>query len=133
VRSLSRKYVALLAGAVEADFSSETPIAGKSAKTHFRIHAQTPHATWVEAELETGRTHQIRIHAKAAGHPVLGDRKYGAPHPRQLPKPPRLALHALSIRFVDPSSLLPTEVSAPLPPELTRYWSELESQTRTMC
>lgn len=126
-RTLSRKYVAFLAGAIEADFTANEPIQGKSARTQFRVRERTQLATWVEAELDTGRTHQIRIHAKASGHPVLGDRRYGAPLPSGMPRPSRLALHAAEVRFIDPTSARPVDVSAPFPADLARYWAELAS------
>jgi len=118
-RVLGRKYVAFLSGLVPSDFDMTTPIGGRSAETHFRVVEQKTQATQVEAELATGRTHQIRIHAQVAGHPVLGDRKYGGP------RAPRLALHAASLRFVDPSTAEEIDVLAPFPPELAAYWASL--------
>lgn len=128
-RALGRKYVAFLAGTVAGDFSMAEAIDGRAAETHFRVTDRAPQATRVEAELSTGRTHQIRIHAKAAGHPVLGDRKHGRPAPgappSSVPRAPRLALHAASLRFVDPASAEEVEVQAPFPPELAAYWASL--------
>jgi len=128
-RTLSRKYAALLAGSIAQDFSCREPVGGKSACTHFRVLEHAPTATRVEAELETGRTHQIRIHAQTVGHPVLGDRKYGTPLPKGVLRPPRLALHALAVRFADPRTGGETEVEAPFPHELSAYWSSLGAAT----
>jgi 23S rRNA pseudouridine1911/1915/1917 synthase len=125
-RTLSRTYAALLLGSTAEDFTCETPVGGKSARTRFRVVQHASSATRVEAELDSGRTHQIRIHSQAVGHPVLGDRKYGAPLPKGMPRPPRLALHALALRFLDPRTGAETEVSAPFPAELFAYWSSLQ-------
>jgi len=124
-RSLGRTYVALLAGSVAADFSQDTAVAGRPARTHFRVLERAPAATRVEAQLETGRTHQIRIHAQAAGHPILGDRRYGGPGQADLPTAPRLALHAAELHFQDPTTGQPHRVEAPFPPELAAYWASL--------
>jgi 23S rRNA pseudouridine1911/1915/1917 synthase len=124
-RTLGRTYVALLSGEVATDFRADSPIDGREARTHFRVLAVGHGATQVEAQLETGRTHQIRIHARAAGHPVLGDRKYGGTGPLAGPKSPRLALHAAEVRFVDPASGRTETVQAPFPPELAAYWATM--------
>lgn len=124
-RALGRKYVALVAGEVLLDFVTNSAIAGRPACTHFRILERAPLATRLEAELETGRTHQIRIHAQTSGHPILGDRKYGGAPLSGLPRAPRLALHAASVHFDDPVTGLRVEVKAPFPPELAAYWSSL--------
>jgi hypothetical protein len=78
-------------------------------------------ATLLEVQLITGRTHQIRVHAAYAGHPVAGDEKYGDPdYNRQLRTYGlhRLFLHAHSVSFEDPDGKGLVSVSAPLPPEL---------------
>jgi 23S rRNA pseudouridine1911/1915/1917 synthase len=124
-RTLGRTYVALLSGEVASDFRADSPIDGRDARTHFRVLALGHGATQVEVQLETGRTHQIRIHARAAGHPVLGDRKYGGTGPLAGPKAPRLALHAAEVRFVDPASGRTETVQAPFPPELAAYWATM--------
>jgi 23S rRNA pseudouridine1911/1915/1917 synthase len=126
-RTLSRTYAALLLGSIAEDCTCETPVGGKTARTRFRTIEHATEATRVEAELDTGRTHQIRIHAQTMGHPVLGDRKYGGPLPRDMPRPPRLALHALAVRFTDPRTGADTEVQAPFPSELWAYWSSLRA------
>ena len=115
-RLISRAYLALVSPAVPESWTlnvenhlvrdrgdgrrgSGPSSEGKRAVTHFRARATiSSHVSLVEARLETGRTHQIRIHASEAGYPVLGDTLYG-------PKKnyfDRLALHAYSLAFVDP-------------------------------
>ncbi|MDE3137198.1 MAG: RluA family pseudouridine synthase [Acidobacteriota bacterium] len=82
--------------------------------------------TLIEAGLHTGRTHQIRVHFSATGHPVVGDTHYGAPRRVLLddapaPPLPRLWLHAARVRLAHPRTGLPLEIRAPLPRDL-RDW-----------
>jgi 23S rRNA pseudouridine955/2504/2580 synthase len=95
---------------------------GKEAASDFRVVQFFGHlATLLEVQLITGRTHQIRVHAAYAGHPVAGDEKYGDPdYNRQLRTYGlhRLFLHAHSVSFEDPDGKGLVSVSAPLPPEL---------------
>jgi len=74
---------------------------GKPSETRFRLLKQYPSAAWVEASPLTGRTHQIRVHASALGHPLLGDLLYGASASQFIPRP---ALHAHSLTFIQPAS-----------------------------
>jgi 23S rRNA-/tRNA-specific pseudouridylate synthase len=80
--AIRKTYVAIVAGTIHP-MTIETPIDGKEAVTIIR-----PRDGLVECEIETGRTHQIRIHLASIGHPILGDRRYGGP------AAPRLMLHA---------------------------------------
>jgi 23S rRNA pseudouridine955/2504/2580 synthase len=95
---------------------------GKEAASDFRVvEFFGSLATLLEVQLITGRTHQIRVHAAYAGHPVAGDEKYGDPdYNKQLRAfgLNRIFLHAHSISFEDPVRKVPLSVSAPLPPEL---------------
>src|SRR6202035_3364170 len=94
-----REYVALVHGLVEADAGTvEAPIGrstrdptrmtvaaeGRGARTHYRVERRLEEArcTVLHATLETGRTHQVRVHAAAIGHPVVGDYRYGTPAAR---------------------------------------------------
>lgn len=89
---------------------------GKSALTRFRILKQFRRATWLEALPETGRTHQIRVHAAASGYPLLGDDKYGTPASAALDRDlgvRRLCLHAASLQFRHPVSGKELRVEAP--------------------
>jgi 23S rRNA pseudouridine955/2504/2580 synthase len=96
---------------------------GKHAASEFRVvQFFGSLATLLEVQLLTGRTHQIRVHAAYAGHPVAGDEKYGDEEfNRQLQRfgLSRLFLHAHSVSFEDPDRHVPVSVSAPLPPELS--------------
>jgi 23S rRNA pseudouridine1911/1915/1917 synthase len=100
--------------------------AGKHAVLHYRVLWHSPLGSWLEIELETGRTHQIRIQAKSRGYTVVGDADYGSPTPfgefkedvRQRP----IALHARSIGFRHPMTGEPVSVTAPLP----AAWDALE-------
>jgi 23S rRNA pseudouridine1911/1915/1917 synthase len=76
-----------------------TAAGGKPAVTHYRVLARLPGATHVECRLETGRTHQIRAHLRAAGHPLLGDELYGGPDLWALHGQ---CLHAASLRLTHP-------------------------------
>lgn len=91
---------------------------GQPSRTLFKIDQRCAHASWVSAKPLTGRTHQIRVHAQHAGHPILGDRKYGSRTFR--PQPSRLMLHANSLRIPDVGDL-----QAPMPLDFSRYWALL--------
>lgn len=102
---------------------------GRPAVTHFRVRERLAGATLVEVELETGRTHQIRIHFAAAGHPLLGERVYRRPG---APPPPaalaRLALHAAELAFIHPRSGERLRSTSPLPGELVQLVDGLRSR-----
>lgn len=102
---------------------------GKEARTHFRFLEGYGHASLMEAELKTGRTHQIRVHAAHAGHPLAGDTKYGdSGFNRELRKIglKRLFLHAHFVAFRDEDRHRDIEVSAPLAPDLRKLIQQLE-------
>lgn len=86
---------------------------GKPAITHYRVLEQYKNAAYVEFKLETGRTHQIRVHMASIGHPLLGDVVYG--NPKNPYKLEGQTLHAMTIGFIHPRSKEYLEVSAPLP------------------
>jgi 23S rRNA pseudouridine1911/1915/1917 synthase len=88
----------------------------------------------IECQLETGRTHQIRIHLSEAGHPVCGDKVY---HQPLFDRPisddsnaPRLALHAAEIGFVHPVTSEELRFTAPLPNDLREFWKRLRDETQ---
>jgi 23S rRNA pseudouridine1911/1915/1917 synthase len=86
--------------------------------------------TLVEADLHTGRTHQIRVHFSAMGHPVVGDALYGAARRlrvagAEIPSPGRPWLHAARVRLAHPRTGAPLDLRAPLPAELRRWLLEL--------
>jgi 23S rRNA pseudouridine1911/1915/1917 synthase len=102
---------------------------GRHARTDWRVIARLDHATLLEAVLHTGRTHQIRAHFAAIGHPVVGDTLYGAPRglragARQLAPLERNFLHAARLGFSHPSTGIWVEVRAPLPRDLRVYFDE---------
>lgn len=110
---------------------------GRPARTRFRAVEQWPAACLCEVELGTGRTHQIRVHASALGHPVVGDGVYGAGRERGFSgagrrwagdlarRTPRQFLHAGRLAFQHPETGRPLAFEAPLPPELAevRRWA----------
>ena len=104
---------------------------GKASHTVFRLLARWPDMSLLEAQLKTGRTHQIRVHLSHLGFPILGDEKYGdfalnkALRPRGLK---RMALHAWRMAFRHPLTATPVECVAPLPESIGSYIAAIESQ-----
>ena len=101
---------------------------GKRARTEFRVLRRFQRATLVEAKPITGRTHQIRVHCRHAGHPILGDEKYSTPSTEALTEAlelPRLFLHAASLRFQLAGESVSLE--SPLPDELVARLNALPS------
>ena len=97
---------------------------GKEAVTHYRVLERFPNATYVECRLETGRTHQIRVHMTSIGHPLLGDEVYGSgKNPYHLQGQ---TLHAMILGFVHPSTGEYMEFTAPLP----EYFEKLLEKLR---
>jgi len=90
------------------------------AKTEFRILKTNGERSWLEARLVTGRTHQIRLHCSDRGHPVLGDRRYGAKAERTVEK--AFALHCREMSWQHPVLGNPVRVEAPLPPLWIEQW-----------
>ncbi|MBI3667726.1 MAG: RluA family pseudouridine synthase [Acidobacteria bacterium] len=98
--------------------------AGRTAVSDFRVLEDWPGFSLLEVRISTGRTHQIRVHLSAAGHPVVGDTLYGAP---AQPALPRYFLHAREIIFSHPADGRPITVRAALPPELEAHLSHLRA------
>ncbi|MEM9490419.1 MAG: pseudouridine synthase, partial [Myxococcota bacterium] len=115
VHALRREYIAVVAGALShggGELAVRAPVAGRPARTYVRVVETIGQvATVIRARLETGRTHQIRIHCRHLGHPVLGDRRYGAgawnrlPGCAGAPPPPRMALHAALLGIPHPDAV----------------------------
>jgi 23S rRNA pseudouridine1911/1915/1917 synthase len=99
------------------------PGGGREARTRFRVLREAHGRSLLELQLETGRTHQIRVHLAAVGHPVVGDQKYGRP---QAPRPPRQVLHAAHLEFAHPTTGAWMVFDAPLPPDLAAFLAEWE-------
>jgi 23S rRNA pseudouridine1911/1915/1917 synthase len=126
-RSVKREYLAVAAGDVRAGGTVDAPIGrhptrrttmavvatGKPARTHFEVVERFGIATLLACRLETGRTHQIRVHLASLGHPLVGDPAYG----KRSPVPfPRQALHAARLGLVHPiTGRARTWASAPPP------------------
>lgn len=128
--TVTRYYVAIVHGSIPHDKGTiEAPIGrdpkhrqqmtvistGKKAVTHFRVIERFGAYSVVELKLETGRTHQIRVHMKYIGHPVAGDPKYG---PAKTLSIQGQALHAKVLGFVHPSTGQRLEFEAPLPADM---------------
>jgi 23S rRNA pseudouridine1911/1915/1917 synthase len=99
---------------------------GRRAVTHFRVLERFAEFTLIEARLETGRTHQIRVHLADLGHPIAGDDTYGGRRRRALPVALEgMALHATALAFVHPATQQPMDFASPLPPRIDRLLSHL--------
>jgi 23S rRNA pseudouridine1911/1915/1917 synthase len=133
-RSVRREYLALVRGTVGADGEVEAPIGrhpvartrmavvarGKPARTRYRVLERHADATLLECSLDTGRTHQIRVHMASIGHPLVGDPAYGAKRASGvavLDDFPRQALHAARLALVHPRTGAACEWRAPMPPD----------------
>jgi 23S rRNA pseudouridine1911/1915/1917 synthase len=104
VHDVDREYRAVAIGAVAAQ-TIDRPVRDKRAVTHVTPLEALAGATLVAARLETGRTHQIRLHLAGLGHPVAGDRLHGGEVERVFfQRPPRLALHAAVLGFTHPAT-----------------------------
>jgi RluA family pseudouridine synthase len=94
---------------------------GRLAVLHYRVLGVAPWGSWLAIELETGRTHQIRVQCSSRGHPILGDTQYGSTTPFGPPYEDErlrwIALHAQTLSFFDPSTRQPVTVSAPVSAE----------------
>jgi 23S rRNA pseudouridine1911/1915/1917 synthase len=137
--SVTRVYSAVVHGVVEREGTVNAPIGrhktqrtkmavvagGKPAVTHYDPVAFFTHATQLACRLETGRTHQIRVHMASIGHPIVGDSLYGA-H-RKTPAFPRQALHAQSLAFTHPASGRERRWSAPLPADMKKLLKTLRN------
>jgi 23S rRNA pseudouridine1911/1915/1917 synthase len=155
-RQVTKTYVALLHGHLKKDDTTvNLPIArdlirrtrmttrrsdGRTAVSHFHVIERlvTPSGpfTLVEVRIETGRTHQIRVHAQSLGHPVVGDTLYGAPHliPGLAPalNLERNFLHAAHLSFTHPQTGKPMDLAAPLPVELESFLQAIRTNSSTI-
>jgi 23S rRNA pseudouridine1911/1915/1917 synthase len=114
-------YIRKVYGQPRAEIVAPDHADAQLARLRYRTIGQTSHGSRLEIELETGRTHQIRLQAASRGHPVLGDAFYGSrvsfgiQHEDERLR--AIALHARSLSFVDPATKDAITVEAPLPPE----------------
>ena len=98
---------------------------GRPAVTHWEVLERYPGYTYLECRLETGRTHQIRVHMAHLGHPILGDTVYGGKKP--VPGLQGQCLHAVGLRFLHPSTGKLVELSCPLPEEFEKQLRKLRN------
>ncbi len=136
--TLARTYECIVVGKLREDRGTvDAPIArhptdrkrmavvagGREAVTHWEVIARYPGYTHVRCRLETGRTHQIRVHMAYIGHPILGDTVYGAK--KEVPGLTGQCLHAAGLRFLHPRTHEVVELSCPLPEEFTRMLQKI--------
>lgn len=135
-RTVEKRYLALVRGRLlPAEGLIDAPIgrhpalrqrmavlsAGRPAQTRYRVLAEAPGVSLVEAFPRTGRTHQIRVHLASVGHPVVADALYG----RRDPRIGRQALHAAELTLDHPADGRRLRFRAPLPPELAAFLAKL--------
>lgn len=101
---------------------------GKSAVTHWRIIQRFKGFSLVEFRLETGRTHQIRVHATKIGHPIVGDLVYGAGRSTIGVKIPGQALHARQLQFIHPATEELLTITAPIPERFQTLLNVLQNR-----
>ena len=153
-RQVHRQYLAVVVGALVSGGTANAAIDrhprdrlrmgvredGREAVTHFRLRERFRAHTALECRLETGRTHQIRVHMQHLRHPIVGDPLYGGP--LKLPKGAseelvtvlrgfgRQALHAETLEFIHPVSGEPLRVSAPVPADMLQLLQALRDDSR---
>ena len=140
-RSVTREYLAVARGDVARATIVDAPIGrhpvqrttmavvakGKPARTHINIVERFGVATLLRCTLETGRTHQIRVHVAAIGHPLVGDPAYGPGRAAGVPAFPRQALHATRLALVHPLTRKPMAWEAPPPADLAALIEQLRA------
>jgi 23S rRNA pseudouridine1911/1915/1917 synthase len=148
-RSVRRHYHAVARGHVESSGTVDAPIGrhptqrtrmaivstGKAARTHYRVLERLVDCTLIECALESGRTHQIRVHMTAAGHPLVGDPTYGSGVSR-LPKGPpfpRQALHASRLALLHPLTGEAMLWRSALPADMAELLESLRRQAALAC
>jgi 23S rRNA pseudouridine1911/1915/1917 synthase len=155
-REIHREYEAICRGVMTAGGTVDAPIdrhptdrvrmavrhGGREAVTHYRVIKRYRAHTHVRVQLETGRTHQIRVHLSHAGYAIVGDRVYGGR--LALPKGateelrvalrdfPRQALHAAKLQLEHPVTGKPLEAQAPLPPDMQALLATLAADLATV-
>ena len=137
--TLARTYECIVVGNLREDRGTvDAPIArdsrdrkcmavvngGRRAVTHWEVLARYPGYTHLRCRLETGRTHQIRVHMAHLGHPILGDTVYGAKKP--VPGLTGQCLHAVGLQFVHPRTKELVSLSCPLPEEFTAMLRKID-------
>jgi len=137
-RTVKRTYLAVVRGRVQAPGTVDAPMGrhpvhrtrmavvrdGKPAVTHYRVREKLPQHTLLECALETGRTHQIRVHLASIGHPLEGDPVYGG---RTAKVFHRQALHAWKLAFVHPGTGKPVAFESPMPADMRELLERLRA------
>jgi 23S rRNA pseudouridine1911/1915/1917 synthase len=139
-REIEREYLALVegrpparSGTIDAPIGrnprvrTRTAIGGispREARTHFTLERALPGSSLLRLRLETGRTHQIRVHLQAIGHPICGDPEYGTAGVLGLE---RQFLHSTRLALDHPLTQARIEVVSPLPPDLARALTNAEA------
>jgi 23S rRNA pseudouridine1911/1915/1917 synthase len=148
-RQMEKTYLAVVAGVPkEAEWTCHLRIGqdadhrgkmkvdarhGKDAETHFRLLQQRQQTALVEAHPFTGRTHQIRVHLAATGHPVVGDELYGTQREKGMPRGPHraaksyphLGLRAVALAYFDPFTRRRVQIRAPIENFVREYGFEI--------
>ncbi len=135
-RNIKREYLAIVDGIIKEDEGTiDAPIGrkdgsaiermidyehGEKAITHYKVLGRMSGASVVSLRLETGRTHQIRVHMTSIGHPLLGDFLYNPADDRMS----RQALHAWHLSFVHPITKDEMNLEAPIPEDMKKFWEE---------
>lgn len=138
-KTVTRKYIALVWGIIKSDTGTidapigrdkldrkkmaVTDINSKKAITHFKVLERLNNATLIELSLETGRTHQIRVHMAHIGHPIIGDELYGFVDENLIK---RQALHAYSLKFRQPRTKELLEFKADIPEDMKMLIQKLK-------
>ncbi len=131
-RTVKREYLAVVQGEIDGAGTVDAPLArdpiqrtrrtvhpmGKPAITHYTVEERFPSATLLRCSLETGRTHQIRVHMKHIGHPLVGDKTYSNVRRGRAMSFPRQALHATKLALNHPYTGERMEWEAPLPEDM---------------
>lgn len=147
-RTVKRHYQALARGALEGGGTVDAPVGrhptlrtrmavvstGRPARTHYRVLESFIGCTLIECALETGRTHQIRVHLTALGHPLVGDPVYGRDVGRvtQGPRFPRQALHACRLSLMHPETGKTMSWKSAVPDDLASLIETLRQQARSL-
>lgn len=138
-RTVKRHYLALVEGIVEQAGKVEAPIGrhptartkmavvsrGKPAVTHYSVLQRFARHTLIECRLETGRTHQIRVHMQSIGHPLVGDPTYGS---KRVHAFKRQALHAARLGLIHPVTHAAMEWEAPLPEDMQALLDAMKAE-----
>nr|WP_242601062.1 RluA family pseudouridine synthase [Thermanaerovibrio acidaminovorans] len=133
-RRVGKVYLAMAAGTLRGEGSVSLPIGrdpdnrkrmacvpwGREALTRYRVIWSRGGYSLVACQIKTGRTHQIRVHMRSLGHPLVGDRIYGGPCPEGFPLG-RVFLHSWRLEFDHPRTGAPMSFICPLPPDLVRF------------